>query len=228
VAGEDTPCQAGRPADRGHQDGVVCPAFALPVGTGGMMVGNYNYVDANQVWNNYRQGFMLFWVPPALLRDDYNPLHQTDNSNYNHFTRNRMGLTPAGEASPNGLDFWWDDAGIGNCWADNITPPGVKISHNATLGFLPRCPNTSLLPISNLIKTTTLLPCAQYDRYSNPTPNGCDWIVTPPKPTPESIAAASASGDEGLDSTVVPVAVVLVGLLGAGLLRLSRRRTATR
>ena len=190
VSGEDAPCQEERPVDRGHQHGVVCPAFPLPVGTGGMMVGNHNYVDSNQVWNNYRQGFMLFWVPPALMRDDYNPLHQTDNSNYNHFTRNTMGITPGGATPPNGLDFWWDDAGVGNCWQDNEAAAGGKITHNATLGYLPDCKLPSLLPISNLIKTTSLLPCASYDRYSNPSPKNCDWIVTPAKPTPESIAAA--------------------------------------
>ncbi|RHW27448.1 right-handed parallel beta-helix repeat-containing protein [Nocardioides immobilis] len=227
VTGEDAPCQEERPVDRGHQHGVVCPAFALPVGTGGMMVGNHNYVDSNHVWNNYRQGFMLFWVPPAILRDDYNPLHQTDNSNYNHFTRNKMGLTPTGEAAPNGLDFWWDDAGIGNCWQDNETPDGVKISHNATLGYLPNCKLPSLLPISNVIKTTSLLGCAQYDRYSNPSPNGCDWIVTPPKPTAESIAAASAGADQG-PGPAVPVVLVALGLVGAAAVRFRSRRARGR
>lgn len=228
VNGEDAPCQEEKPVDRGHQDGVVCPAFALPVGTGGMMVGNHNYVDRNQVWNNYRQGFMLFWVPPAILRGDYDPLHQTDNSNHNRFTRNRMGITPSGKAMPNGLDFWWDDAGVGNCWEDNVAARGAKITHNATLGYLPDCETASLLPISNLVKTTTLIPCAAYDRYSNPDPSGCDWVDTPPKPTPASIAAAQAAADQGPDSTVVPVLVVAVGLLGAGLLRLSRRRASAR
>ncbi len=228
VIGEDAPCQEKRAVDRGHQDGVVCPAFALPVGTGGMMVGNNNYVDSNQVWNNYRQGFMLFWVPPAILRDDYDPLHQTDNSNYNHFTRNKMGITPAGDAAPNGLDFWWDDAGIGNCWQGNQTPAGEKITHNATLGYLPNCKLPSLLPISNLVKTTTLVPCASYDRHSNPSPEGCDWIVTPPKPTRESIAAAQAGADQGPDSPTVPLVLVAIGLVGAVALRLRTKRAAPR
>lgn len=228
VAGDDAPCQAEHPVDRGHQRGVVCPAFALPVGTGGMMVGNHNYVEGNQVWNNYRQGFMLFWVPPALLRDDFNPLHQFDNSNFNHFTDNVMGMTPNGKRSPNGLDFWWDDAGRGNCWEDNEAAKGEKITHNATLGYLPDCKAPSLLPISNLVKTTTLLSCASYDRYSKPTPAGCDWIVTPPKPTAESIAAAQAAAEQGPNDPTVPIALVAIGLVGAATLRLRARTARTR
>jgi len=228
VSGDDAPCHEEKPADRGHELGVVCPTFALPVGTGGMIVGNHNFVDANQVWSNYRQGFMLFWVPPALLREDYNPLHQTDNSNFNRFTRNRMGIAPDGSAEPNGLDFWWDDAGRGNCWERNVTPGGVKITHNATLGYLPHCALPSLLPISNLIKTTSILGCAQYDRNSNPAPNGCDWIRTPPKPTRESIAAAEAAADHGPDEPVVPVVLVGIGLLGAAALRLCGTRARRR
>jgi hypothetical protein len=223
VQGDDAPCQEPRPADRGHERGVVCPPLPLPVGTGGMIVGNHNYVDANQVWDNWRQGFMLFWVPPALMREDYNPLHQTDNSNHNHFTRNRLGISPDGEYVPNGLDMWWDDAGVGNCWQDNQVAPGKKLTHNATLGYLPNCKIRSLLPVSNLVKTTTLLPCAQYDRYSNPQPRGCTWVTTPSKPTAQSIAAAAAASDREPASPVVPALVVSVGLVGAFLLRLRAR-----
>lgn len=223
VAGDDAPCHRERPVDRGHQRGIVCPAFGLPVGTGGMMVGNHNYVDGNQVWNNHRQGFMMFWVPPALMRDDYNPLHQIDNSNFNHFTRNKMGIAPDGSYQPNGLDFWWDDAGRGNCWENNQAAPGKKITHNATLGYLPNCKLPSLLPISNLIKTTSLISCASYDRYSNPAPAGCDWIKTPKKPTAKSIAAAQAAADQSPSNPAVPVVLVAIGLIGAATLRFRAR-----
>lgn len=195
VQGEDAPCQEERPVDRGHQRGVVCPAFALPVGTGGMIVGNHNFVHSNQVWDNWRQGFMLFWVPPAALRGDYDPTHQDDNSNHNAFTKNEMGYSPGGEVLPNGLDFWWDDAGVGNCWQDNLPAKGAEITHNATTGSLPSCGNASQLPVSNAVKTVQLVPCAEYDRYSNPEPAGCDWTTTPPKPTTASIQAAMAVRD---------------------------------
>ena len=228
VQGPDAPCQEERAVDRGHQRGVVCPPLPLPVGTGGMIVGNHNYVDNNWVWGNHRQGFMLFWVPPALLREDYNPLHQTDNSNYNHYTRNKMGFTPAGAKRPNGLDVWWDDAGIGNCWEDNQAAPGASITHNALLGFLPDCSFPSVLPVGNLVKTTTLLPCAEFDRYSNPSPPGCDWIVTPPKPTKASIAAASAPSRREPSNPMTALLLVGAGLAGAVGLRLGARRWAAR
>lgn len=220
------PCQEARAVDRGHQRGVVCPPLPLPVGTGGMIVGNHNYVEGNRVWDNHRQGFMLFWVPPAIMRDDYNPLHQTDNSNKNHYVGNVMGTTPSGGYLPNGLDFYWDDAGIGNCWEGNVAAPGKKITHNATLGSLPNCKVGSLLPISNLVKTTQLLPCAPFDRYSNPEPAACNWIVTPPKPTARTIAAAQAASRHPAIGPIAPVVVVGVGLLGAFALRLRTRRAA--
>ena len=45
------------------------------------------------------------------------------------------------------------------------------------------------------MKTVQLVPCAEYDRYSNPEPAGCDWTTTPPKPTTASIQAAMAVRD---------------------------------
>lgn len=225
VQGEDAPCQAEKPVDRGHQDGVVCPAFPLPVGTGGMMVGNHNFVSSNQVWDNWRQGFMLFWVPPALMRGDYDPLHQTDNSNHNWFTGNEMGFSPSGEVLPNGKDFWWDDQGIGNCWEGNVAAPGKRITHNATLG-LPDCPRGSLLPVSNLVKTTQLLPCAQYDRYSNPDPVGCTWLQTPRKPSVKAGSGLFAAGEP--DDPTAPVLLAGVGLVAAVLIRRASVRGGTR
>lgn len=217
VQGEDAPCQQQLPADRGHEDGVVCPAFPLPVGTGGMMIGNHNYVNSNQVYDNWRQGFMLYWVPPAVMRGDYDPLSQTDNSNRNAFTRNEMGYSPDGRVLPNGLDFWWDDAGVGNCWQDNLAAPGSRITHNATLG-LPTCGTGSQLPISNTVKTVQLLPCTQYDRYSNPDPVGCDWVKTPPRPTEKTIAARTAAARTPA-SPIAPVVVAAVGVVAAVTIR---------
>ncbi|PVG83652.1 hypothetical protein DDE18_04820 [Nocardioides gansuensis] len=224
--GDDAPCQAEKPRDRGHQRGVVCPPLPLPVGTGGMIVGNHNFVNANEVWDNWRTGFKLFWVPPALLRGEYDPLQQNDNSNHNAYTGNEMGFSPTGQVLPNGLDFWWDDAGVGNCWQDNLAAPGRQITHNATRGSLPSCGHRSDAPVSNLVKTTSMLPCAEFDRYSNPEPAGCDWIVTPTRPTAASIRAAAAS-PVAPDATG-PVLLAGLGLAGALVLRLVARRRRRR
>ncbi len=218
VQGEDAPCQAATPEEVGHQDGVVCPAFGFPVGTGGMVIGNHNFINSNQVWDNWRQGFMLFWVPPALMRGDYDPTHQQDNSNFNAFTKNELGYSPSGEVLPNGMDFYWDEAGQGNCWQDNLPAPGKEVTHNYAVG-LPDCGNRSQWPIGNLVKTTQLLPCAVYDRYSNTDPVGCDWLDTPEKPATDTGArggtrAAGAPDDEGPGTPAALVAVTLLGALG--------------
>lgn len=225
VQGDDAPCQASTPEEVGHQDGVVCPAFGFPVGTGGILVGNHNFVTSNQVWDNWRQGFMLFWVPPALMRGDQDPLHQQDNPNHNAFTKNELGYSPAGRILPNGTDFWWDEAGQGNCWQDNLPAPGKVVTHNSVRD-LPECGNPSQWPVGNLVKTVSLLPCAVYDRYSNPDPVGCDWLDTPERPDRDLGAAGTVRNGSGLDGRGTPAALVAVTLLGALGLRVvgARRR----
>ncbi|MQA60826.1 MAG: hypothetical protein GEU86_04890 [Actinophytocola sp.] len=211
VQGDDAPCQAERPADVGYEDGIVCPAFPVPVGTGVMMNGNHNFVHSNEIYDNWRNGVMLFWAP-AAIRGEYDPQAQTDNPNHNAFTSNQMG-----HGLPNGLDFWWDDAGVGNCWQDNLPAPGSEITHNATSPQgLPRCATGSQLPISNVVKTVQLLPCAEYNRETNPDPAGCDWTESPTKPgtqQAETIAAAGAhagvSGGLGVIAGISLLAFVL-------------------
>ncbi|UUZ59383.1 hypothetical protein [Nocardioides sp. B-3] len=76
-----------------------------------------------------------------------------------------------------------------------------------------------------MVKTVSLLPCAEYDRYSNPEPPLCDWIITPPKPTKASIAAAMARPS---DSPVGPA--LLIGGVGLGVaaaIRFAARRRRT-
>ena len=225
VQGDDAACQAELPADIGFEKGVVCPAFGFPVGTGGMIIGNHNFVSSNHVWDNWRQGFMLFWVPPALMRDDYDPTHQQDNSNFNAFTKNELGYSPKGEVLPNGIDFFWDEAGQGNCWQDNLTAPGKEVTHNYALD-LPDCGNPSQWPIGNLVKTTQLIPCATYDRFSNPDPPACDWLDTPEQPSTDAGAAGTQVRSAPLDGPGAPAALVAVTLVGALGLRVAgvRRR----
>lgn len=214
VQGDDAPCQETVAKAVGHQRGVVCPAFGFPVGTGGMIIGNHNFIDSNQVWDNWRQGFMLFWVPPALLRGDYNPLHQQDNSNFNAFTKNELGYSPKGEVLPNGIDFYWDEAGDGNCWQDNLTAPGKEVTHNYAID-LPDCGNPSQWPIGNLVKTTQLIPCATYDRRSEPDPAGCDWLDTPEKPGSDSGSAGARAAEQPGDGPGTPATLLAVTLVGA-------------
>jgi hypothetical protein len=213
VQDEDGACRQERPADRGYEDGVVCPAFPVPVGTGGMIAGgNHNFVHSNEIHDNWRSGVKLFWVP-AALRGELDPTTQTDTSHRNAFTANQMGIRPGGTASPNGLDFWWDDAGLGNCWQDNLPAAGEEITHNATdPRGLPNCATGSQLPVSNVVKSAQLAPCAAYDRWDNPEPVGCDWMDTPAEPGTQQ--AANVAGMRAPDDLGARGLLAAFGVLG--------------
>lgn len=246
---EGGPCTAEAPADRGHQDGVVCPAFPVPVGTGVMIAGgNLNLVRDNQIHDNWRSGAMLFWVPGAV-RGDMEVQSQLDTSNGNRFVENQLGAHPSGALQPNGVDFWWDEQGRGNCWQDN-EPADGEVTHNLTLPTgLPDCDSGgSVSPAGNVIRTAQLLPCSQYDRWENPDPAGCDWFDTPPEPAgrqdvsgapaedgapagggdaadPAPVAAPEAAGGPVTPVTGGGVAIVTLGaVLALGALRLRGRR----
>ena len=185
-----------KPAERGYGKGTVCPAFPVPVGTGVLIAGgNYNFVQGNQIWDNWRNGVMLFWVPGAV-RGDYQPEAQYDTSNGNHFRDNAMGFAPNGLKQPNGTDFWWDDQGLGNCWQGNTSSRGA-VTHNATLA-LPDCASGgSTSPAGNPAKSAANAPCATYNREDNPDPVGCDWFDTPQRPADREDETATAAGAAG-------------------------------
>jgi len=181
---------ARKPRDRGIKSGTVCPVIPTPVGTGMLIAGgNHNLMKSNAVYDNWRQGFMLFWVP-AALRDEPDPALQYDTSHHNHYVGNRMGFAPGGLRQPNGLDFWWDDEGEGNCWQGNTSASG-GITHNAVLP-LPDCTSggSHFVPGVNVVKSAQLAPCSAYNRETNPDPAGCDWFDTPPRPAGRQSAAA--------------------------------------
>ena len=59
---------------------------------------------------------------------------QFDTSNKNRYDDNKVGVRPDGTRDPNGVDFWWDEEGSGNCWQGNTGPGGAKpTSDPATL-----------------------------------------------------------------------------------------------
>ena len=174
-----------KPAKAGYENGTVCPAFLVPVGTGVLFAGgNHNYMHENLVYDNWRNGFMTFGVP-GVIREDPNPAHQFDTSNFNFFVENLMGVAPDGTKLPNGVDFWWDDQGEGNCWAGNESGSGEVTSNTMYPGGLPDCESggSMFVPV-NPYKQGPLVPCATYDR-SDPIlrqPPGCDWYESPEKP----------------------------------------------
>src|SRR5215217_2609043 len=102
----------------------VCPQFQVPVGTGFVLYGvNNNIVQDNTIYDNWRSGVRLFYVP-ASVRGETDPAKQFDTSNGNKFVGNQMGLGGDNRRAPNGIDFYWDEQGVGNCWIGNQAPGG--------------------------------------------------------------------------------------------------------
>jgi hypothetical protein len=172
----------GQPGDRGYGEGTVCPAFPVPVGTGVLIAGgNTNLVEQNQIYDNWRAGAMLFYVPGAI-RGDYSMAAQIDTSNGNRFTGNVLGLHPSGVTQPNGVDFSWDEQGVGNCWQDNTSATG-EVTTDATLPLMPDCDSGgSLSPVGNVVKSASMVSCATYNREDQPDPPGCNWFDSPAEP----------------------------------------------
>lgn len=182
-----------KPAKRGYKpkpsepktSGTVCTAPPAPVGAGLVIAGgNWNLVEENKIWDNWRAGVMLFSVP-AAIREETDPTKAFDTSHFNMFSANTMGLAPNGEADLNGFDFWWDDQGEGNCWQDN-EPGAEEISSNTMYpGGLPDCESggSAGLP-NNPAKSGQIASCALYNR-DDPMfrdPPGCDFFETPEEP----------------------------------------------
>jgi hypothetical protein len=161
---------------------VVCPQFIAVVGAGFMWYGaNQNIMENNRIYDNWRSGMRLFWVP-AKLRGDNNADEQSDNSNGNRIVNNTFGIAPDGTSLPNGEDVFWDEQGVGNCWENNATAPGKALSSNPMP--LPDCKSGgSISPVSNPAKTAADAPCVTWNPRTQPDPPGCAWFTTPPRPT---------------------------------------------
>jgi hypothetical protein len=168
------------PFEKREKD-LVCPQFIAVVGSGFMWYGaNKNIVQNNRIYDNWRTGARLFWVP-ATLRGDNDPTHQSDTSNGNRYTDNSFGIAPDGSPAPNGMDVYWDEQGIGNCWESNKTIGDRGLTSDPAK--LPDCASGgSLSPTSVPSKTAAEAPCVEWNPRTNPDPPGCAWFTTPPKP----------------------------------------------
>ncbi|MGH3735485.1 MAG: right-handed parallel beta-helix repeat-containing protein [Micromonosporaceae bacterium] len=208
-------------AERGYLDGVVCPVLPMPVGTGILIAGgNSNSVDNNLIYDNWRYGTMQFWVP-APLRDEYDPTKLYDTSHHNRYLNNRLGYAPDGSVAHNGLDFWWDDEGAGNCWSGNVSSHGLPTS-NATLPR-PSCETGgSVFTPGMPVKDAGFLGCTQYNR-DDPTwrrPPACDWVDSPSRP-----AAYQPAGSSTPLPPVGASDALTLALLAVASLLLHRRRS---
>jgi hypothetical protein len=117
---------------------------------------------------------MLFWVP-ASVRGEADPALSTDTSHGNRFLSNRMSLTRGGMRSPNGLDFWWDEEGSGNCWERN-----GRVRSNPAV--LPTCAPPAPFTPASPVKFSQLVACAGWNPLTNTDPAGCAWPRRPTRP----------------------------------------------
>jgi hypothetical protein len=184
------------PAERGYKPpkgeprwtGAVCPTIPAPVGAGLVIAGgNWNLIEKNQVWDNWRAGFMLLSVP-AAIREEEDPEKAFDTSHFNMYVNNQTSLDPAGKVDLNGIDFWWDDQGEGNCWQDNVGAHDAVTSNTMYPMGLPDCDSGGSAPVPhNPSKTALIASCATYNRWEEAQrdPPGCDFFDTPEEPQDE-------------------------------------------
>jgi hypothetical protein len=162
-------------AERGYEQGVVCPAVGVPPGTGVINPGgNYNTWRDNWIFGHSYAGFVTSWVP-GFIRDDNRISAQFDTSHHNRYYGNHLGLTPDGTPAPNGMDFWWDGQGVGSCWQAPTA--------GAEPRSLPGCGADNLpagLGIARYVgepaKVLKLYACSRYDLAAQQIPADCDWF----------------------------------------------------
>ena len=106
--------------------------------------------------------------------------------------------------APNGLDFWWDEGGVGkvtgNCWFSNkgsdgtaasVTGPGVGDGNDAL-------PSELLTSVGqgDSVKVAYLLSCF-LAREGQVPPEQCDWYTLPPQPGSAAAARKQERFAEG-------------------------------
>jgi hypothetical protein len=192
---------------RNYEGGVVCPTVGVPVGTGVFNPGgNYNIWSDNWVYGNRYAGFLLSWVPGFIRRDNHWAA-QFDTSHHNRFLGNKLGLKPAGEASPNGLDFWWDGQGVDNCWqASTSAPTEPSALPGCGADGNPAGMGTARL-VAEPLKSLKLITCFDYNLLRAEIPSNCAWF-----------------GAQGIERAEVQAAVGVYGLIAVLALGLLWRR----
>jgi hypothetical protein len=160
---------------RGIEKGVVCPGPPVPVGVGVLVIGgNYDLFRQNSVYDNRKAGFVQTWVP-GLIRGDYAWEAQEQTSYFDRYIDNQMGVDPNGRPLPNGVDYFWDGQGGGNCWTTGTATVEPLV--------IPACPARSvgrLLPDPN--RLVLFMDCTGYDLGTRTLPAGCDWFQDPVQP----------------------------------------------
>ncbi|MGP3982399.1 right-handed parallel beta-helix repeat-containing protein [Streptomyces sp. KR80] len=225
-------------AERKYLEGVVCPVIPMPVGTGVLIAGgNYNLIENNEIWGNWRAGAMQLWAP-APIRDEYDPAKLYDTSNHNHWVGNKMGFGPDGDdkSDLNGIDFWWDDEGVGNCWEGNTSAYGSSPKTNfVTAPASCELGGSKFVPGTSVVKDSDFLTCIQYNRDDEywRNPPGCSWFEDPKEPTKsdsdglQPLAAQSTRAEGAVLAGVSGLVTLMTAfLIGRTVVRRRARRGA--
>ncbi|MFF5976320.1 right-handed parallel beta-helix repeat-containing protein [Streptomyces sp. NPDC012769] len=162
------------PAERGYEQGVVCPQISMPPGTGIITAGgNWNLYEDNWIYGHRRAAFFLSAVP-AFIRGESAWGKQTDTSHHNRYAGNHLGVDRSGASRPNRTAVWWDGQGSGNCWQSDsgATTPYALPDCGARRGEVSG--DTRRL-VGEPAKLAHLLVCADYDVQARRLPAGCDW-----------------------------------------------------
>lgn len=200
---------AKEPAERGYEQGVVCPQISMPPGTGIITAGgNWNVYQDNWIYGHQRAGVYLNAVP-AFIRGEGALGKQLDTSHHNRYAGNHLGVDRAGNERPNKTDVWWDGQGEGNCWQQDAGASNPRT--------LPECGSRpgdvsrgSDRIVGEPVKLAQLLVCAEYDVQARKLPAGCDWY--------------GARGIERIEVQIALAVAVVLGLVGGVLWwRLLRR-----
>ena len=191
----------------------MCPTFQVPVGTGHLIAGgNANIVEENYIFDNWRRGTMLHWVP-AALRGEQDAAKTYDTSANNQYLRNCMGTRPididnvdfsvceghartptastsggtrrrARTASRSSPAASTPTPQFGNCWAGNRGFDGQAYSSDPPALLLPACPGLDVVPAGQLARSRRRSCRARRGtRSTTRTRPGCDWFTTPPEPS---------------------------------------------
>jgi len=175
---------------------VVCPPIPFPTGTAMIIAGgNYDVVTRNQVFDNWRQGLWLLSIPTLVHQisgeePESDPAGVTQpffTAHYNRVLENHFGENPlqGGRAQPNGVDLWWDNSGVGNCFVGNTSKQGTVTSDLGPLGVqgLPTdCPDGNDPDLINQVTTvrpdriTHFATCLNYNREDPASKQGCPFF----------------------------------------------------
>ena len=89
---------APRTSSRTGRATACAPSSSRPSAPASCFYGaNGNIIKNNRIWDNWRWGYGLFWVP-AAIRGDNDPANQRDTSNENRITNNWFGDGDRGRA----------------------------------------------------------------------------------------------------------------------------------